>query len=351
MFMPTRRPPLCIPNMSVNHPPPRHGCIYRSSREGPFLRESDGRVFNAQNDVYYLPADDVEFDRLALQHRIHYHILGSLYPGGDLVDRILAPEWGVEKAVLDVGCGACHWAVEMALKFPHVHVIGVDLAPRTNIPEQPPNLRLEFDDANLGFPHYHGCFDVIHCRSIVTVGIHDRDQFFQEMERCLRPGGIIIVIDGEMPTLNHNRQRIPPAPMDGNYPQTRGWMARIMFEASQDFAARGASPIFYDIAGVLFQSLVATGAFFNPVIQLMYLPLGPWPVGNTEAETRWIQQLGEMMRQNGLEFTRSLRPTLKHRGFSDEDVDKMLFGAEREMLDLSVWMYTRWVYIYAVKPR
>jgi hypothetical protein len=31
------------------------------------------------------------------------------------------------------------------------------------------------------------------------------------------------------------------------------------------------------------------------------------------------------------EFTRSLRPTLKHRGFSDEDVDKMLFGAERGM--------------------
>jgi hypothetical protein len=57
---------------------------YSSSREGHFLRESDGRVFNAQSDVYYLPAgkrlvtslictdanlglhylDDVEYDRL-----------------------------------------------------------------------------------------------------------------------------------------------------------------------------------------------------------------------------------------------------------------------------------------------
>jgi hypothetical protein len=147
--------------------------------------------------------------------------------------------------------------------------------------------------------------------------IHDRDQFFQEMERCLRPGGIIIVIDGEMPTLDHNKQPITPAPMDGNYPQTRGWMARIMSgmqclvstqyktyfldpEASQDFVARGASPVFHDMAGLYFQSLMATGAFLNPVIQLMHLPLGPWPVGNTEAETHWIQQLGEMMRQNGL---------------------------------------------------
>jgi len=83
----------------------------------------------------------------------------------------------------------------------------------------------------------------------------------------------------------------------------------------------------------------------------MYIPLGPWPVGNTEAETRWIRHLGEMMRRNALEFTRSLRPTLKFRGFSDEEVSKMMFGAERELLDLSVWMYTRWGYIYAVKPK
>jgi len=238
----------------------------------------------------------------------------------------------------------------MAKKFPHVQVVGVDLAPRTDLPALPSNLRLEFDDANLGFPHYHGCFDVIHCRSM-SGGMNDRNWFFNELERCLRPGGIVIVIDCETPILDHNRHPIPPAPLDGDYPGTRGWMARIMAEAGKDFEARGGSPVFDNIASLYSRALVATGALPNPVAQIMYIPLGPWPAGNTEAETRWIRQLGEMMRRNALEFTHSLRPTLKYRGFSDEEVTKMLFGAEREMLDLSVWMYTRWLYIYAVKPK
>lgn len=58
--------------------------------------------------------------------------------------------------------------------------------------------------------------------------ISDRNWFFKELERCLRPGGAILVIDCETPILDHNKQPMKPAPLDGEYPQTRGWMARIM---------------------------------------------------------------------------------------------------------------------------
>lgn len=44
-----------------------------------------------------------------LQHRIHCAVLGGLYPGAELVERALAPEWGTEKAILDVGTGPGHW--------------------------------------------------------------------------------------------------------------------------------------------------------------------------------------------------------------------------------------------------
>lgn len=44
-----------------------------------------------------------------LQHKIHTYVMGGLYPGPDIVERVLAPEWGVEKAVLDVGTGPGHW--------------------------------------------------------------------------------------------------------------------------------------------------------------------------------------------------------------------------------------------------
>ena len=74
----------------------------------------------------------------------------------------------------------------------------------------------------------------------------------------------------------------------------------ILLEAGKDFEARGGSPVFDNIASLYSRALVATGTLPNPVAQIMYIPLGPWPAGNTEAETRWIRQLGEMMRRNAL---------------------------------------------------
>ena len=117
---------------------------------------------------------------------MHCTVLGGLYPGAEVVERVLAYEWGVEKAILDVGTGPGHWAIDMAKRFPHCHVrvcvlspaildllnclrnglspddryrfcqvVGVDLAPRTSIPTLPDNLRLEFDDVSTCMLLYH----------------------------------------------------------------------------------------------------------------------------------------------------------------------------------------------------
>lgn len=54
----------------------------------------------------------------------------------------------------------------MAATYPHAEVIGVDLAPvPLDALQVPPNCRFEIDDANLGFPHFHGQFDVVHTRA------------------------------------------------------------------------------------------------------------------------------------------------------------------------------------------
>jgi len=283
-----------------------------------------------------------------LQHRIHGFVLGNLYPGAEVIDRILAPEWGVEKAILDVGTGPGHWALEMAKKFPHCHVVGVDLAPRTNMPFIPPNLRLEFDDANLGFPHYHGCFDVIHARSISN-GINDYEEFVAELERCLRPGGAMILIDGEPPILDHNGLPLQPAYGDAPYPETKGWMARILHEAGKNMSSRGGR-VMTDSPHQIARAFIQTGKLCPPVIRTLYIPIGPWPVGSTPEETDWIRHLGEMMRQNAFEFIRSLRPILKSQGFSEETLNLFIYGAQRELHELTVPMYSRWAYGYAIKP-
>ena len=55
----------------------------------------------------------------------------------------------------------------MANKFPHVEVIGVDLAPPT-LDEHgiPDNCRFELDDVNREIPRFYGQIDLIHVRAI-----------------------------------------------------------------------------------------------------------------------------------------------------------------------------------------
>lgn len=61
----------------------------------------------------------------------------------------------------------------MAHQYPHVQVLGIDLAPVTLDPSHiPPNCRFEVLDVNHGLERFEGQFDVIHCRCVgAGVGI------------------------------------------------------------------------------------------------------------------------------------------------------------------------------------
>lgn len=55
----------------------------------------------------------------------------------------------------------------MANKFPHVEVIGIDLAPAImDEGDVRSNCRFELDDVNRGFPRFHGQVDLVHIRSV-----------------------------------------------------------------------------------------------------------------------------------------------------------------------------------------
>lgn len=55
----------------------------------------------------------------------------------------------------------------MAHKYPHVEVIGTDLAPgMMNEKDVPDNCRFELDDVNRGLPHFYDQMDVVHMRSV-----------------------------------------------------------------------------------------------------------------------------------------------------------------------------------------
>lgn len=69
----------------------------------------------------------------------------------------------------------------MAKEFPHVEVVGVDLAPSPVDPDNiPANCRFEVADMNLDLSRFHDQFDIIHARC-VAAGV-SRKSF--SMHRC-----------------------------------------------------------------------------------------------------------------------------------------------------------------------
>ncbi|KAF8717763.1 Ribonuclease III, partial [Rhizoctonia solani] len=85
---------------------------FSSSRDGSaMLREAEGRIFNSQNELYYLPADELEYSRLDKQHLVHLLMNDGLIHRNvvNKVRAVLDPSNvtsdGSRRRVLDLGCG------------------------------------------------------------------------------------------------------------------------------------------------------------------------------------------------------------------------------------------------------
>lgn len=78
----------------------------------------NGRTYG--NQTYFLPCDQAEQDRLAIQHQVFLQALkGKL---------TTTPITHHTRRVLDLGTGPGDWAVDMAKHYPHLEVVGVDMA-------------------------------------------------------------------------------------------------------------------------------------------------------------------------------------------------------------------------------
>lgn len=118
----------------------------------------------------------------------------------------------------------------MAKRYPHTSVMGVDVAPSAHDEALlPTNVRFEIDDINLGIEHFHNKFDVVHMRCVM-IGIRNFDKTMQDAQLCLKPGGLIIIIDGDKEFYAQDRLhgvKIPDPVKEG--PNSEGsWFKKIV---------------------------------------------------------------------------------------------------------------------------
>ncbi|KZV85115.1 S-adenosyl-L-methionine-dependent methyltransferase [Exidia glandulosa HHB12029] len=308
------------------------------------LKAMYNRVFNATNDLYALPADETEFSRLDKQHLMHLIAIGGLYIAKDAVRRALAPEAGVQRRILDLGTGGGNWAIGMGQEFPDAEVVGVDLAPSTTR-NPPPNVRFEFDDFGLGLPHFYGQFDVVHARSTAN-GVRNYEDFIAECVRCLRPGGVLLLVEGDMVIFDED---LRPHALAGDplYPEDAGsWLARMLHEARNVMVQRGSSMG----SGRKFRAFLGRRRdLVNAGFAEVFTNVGPWKRGPTDDVTAHYDMIGNLMRQNARQFVRSLRVLLLQHGFTEPQVEQFIAGTDRELEDLTLHMHTTWHYAWAEK--
>ncbi|CAE6462381.1 unnamed protein product [Rhizoctonia solani] len=352
-------------------PAPSLYSLTPSLRDQSF-RHVHGRSLNAHSDVYSLPADELEAQRLYKQHKLFYLLARNdhYYGMNDLVREVLAPTEERQRMVLDLGCGPGAWTIQCATDFPHVEVLGVDLAPTSAI-VPPPNCRFEIDDLNLGLEHFFGpTFDIVHAR-LLNSGVKDYAGLVDQVSRCLRPGGLVIFAEFDFRIwAEDHRLLIPPnfytplpTPSQGGQSATGStiglgssgrssanaskfstvltqwavptWMATM----SKCVRAKGGN---IDAATLLKTWLREHPNYEDVQPRDLWAPLGPW---KATQPNDWTQHpnfptVGEMSRDNLINLMIGARPLL-YGWFSSEEVAELEETATKEVQAETNPMYIR----------
>ncbi|KAJ7355864.1 S-adenosyl-L-methionine-dependent methyltransferase [Mycena albidolilacea] len=147
-------------------------------------------------EIYKLPTDKKERERLSVQHQIWNILFGGLNAPAlhETINSRMAVRDGPPPAVLDVGCGSASWAIEMASVYLQAQILGVDLAIDPSLHYAAPNVQFKQLDITHGFPPTPGGYTIIHAR-VVTGHLKDPTAFVQAAFAELKPGGLLILAD------------------------------------------------------------------------------------------------------------------------------------------------------------
>ncbi|KZP28967.1 S-adenosyl-L-methionine-dependent methyltransferase [Athelia psychrophila] len=322
-------------DMSERSPSPARSVVsVTGSLRAQAIREEHGRGVNNYSDVYLLPADDDEVNRLNKQHILMTKIMGKYPP--PMLEVMRQDDHGETKAILDLGCGGGNWIMDAAHDFPEASCVAVDLVPM-QILEMPPNCRSEVDDINLGLEHFYGDFNVVHMR-LINTGIKDYAGLIVHISRILRAGGLIDMLEFGYKIFDDKRQVVLPSEAPGS-PWLPRWFDKIHIAVGR----RGGC---LDSASQMYGWVKEIPAFKDVTYRGFWTPTSPWLKGH-DSETRRQNDLGWLMRDDIKEFLKSGRPLLLASGLSAAYVDELEDGCRKELDEAKTPHYMVLEQVYA----
>ncbi|KAF9055905.1 hypothetical protein BJ165DRAFT_1429469 [Panaeolus papilionaceus] len=325
-------------SMRSASPAPSVMSISDSIREMIYKHEY-GRSLNNYSDVYRLPADEEELNRLDQQHEMMADIMGGKYVP-PMAEVMREEPFGEQKACLDLGCGRGTWILDVARDFPHCSAVAVDLIPMQT-PDMPDNLRSEVDDINLGLEHFYGDFNVVHVR-LVSSGIRDYHNMIQQIAHVVRPGGLIDISEFDFRVYDQNRRQHFVDPNNFTSPWLARWMAlvrRAVIQSGGDV----------DAAFHLYDWIANNPAFEDVVYREFFFPI--IDPRDTTKDTPAQKRLYKYVRDDLLAFFASSKPLILGSGIPEEMFNDLERNCLAELEEYRIPQYSRYRMVYARKKR
>ncbi|PVG04206.1 S-adenosyl-L-methionine-dependent methyltransferase [Serendipita vermifera] len=302
---------------------------YSTADRARLTRQVAGRTLNALSEIYLFPSDDDEWSRLDKQHVALAVAIGELYPNAEVVEALLAPDNGPPKKIADIGCGTGIWALEMSKRYPHCDIVGIDLAPvPVEVDKIPSNCHFEIDDVTLGLGHLHGQLDLAFVRAI-SMGIKEADKTFNDVALCLKPGGLVIWMEGDYDFYTDLPLRYKPFISDAD--PSGSCMVRVLYEMRRTATLNGSA--LQEMERLIDRGLWWQSDIIDPEscqTASLVMPIGPWLEGRDEEETQRLKWVGTLIRQDMISALCGGKPMLLKTGWPQETLDDWTGRLEEE---------------------
>ena len=230
------------------------------------LVDENGRLYPGYGrHEYGLPVDEREKERMVLQHKKFYLLLGGQH--------FLSPIGSCPQKILDLATGTGDWAVAVAEQFPTATVLGADVA---EIPQRyvPPNCAFEIWDLEDTWPWGKNSFDLIHLRDPMLL-VHDWPELVRRGFEHIKPGGWLELACTHM----------APASDDGRMPDSSAFRlgCQLLMEASKTFGTPA------DCA-LDFTHHLRRAGFVHVQEQTYKIPSCPWPENLDQQEIGRLEE-------------------------------------------------------------